>query len=804
MPQELDYFRSVIRYDATLGRTSLSTFRISFFILFILCSLSLILSAEINNGEYDEALLGSTLIFFALWLEQVLLFCYHNSFYYKGFDSIISSADKHTQGITYEVAALLLSNEADVTMGFSTSLLGSEVLVRCNISQIEVAHFLASNRVFIPSASIPLIERTTTMYDIGNYLYAHDQSFSTFLTNKGVRPETYLGSLQFVETRHTQIKRQTRWWSRDRLSLHAGIGRSLSTGMAFNLDRFSTAVITPSFGNNHYTPAELRHILTMEEILASDRASNILVITEDETRALTLLGELSKRVVHGSGLNALAGLRFRILNTSELLSAFLEKNAFETALIEILDQAAKTGTNVIIIPRMSNFVTACAHRGVSIPDILEVYLALPTIHCIGMDTSHNYHSVLQPHVGLLRRFEEIVFESTSLSDTLAILQPLVNRQESRRGVIFTYDAMVAVTKGAERYITEGAMPEKAINVIHDIAKDAQRHGTILITVPVVQTYLADKTGIPVGPISLEEKDRLLHLEQILGTRIVGQLEAVSAIARTMRRARVDIERSDKPIGSFLFLGPTGVGKTETAKALAHTFFGNESTMVRFDMSEFSAAHTLGYLIGDNNGTGMLTDKLQEHPYCLLLLDEFEKAHPSVHDLFLQILDEGHFTNTHGTHVNARNTIIIATSNAGSDLIRKTTAIRKSTPYLEEDVINHIIETKVFKPELINRFDSTIIFEPLSEKDLGSVAQLLLKDLSTRVLDRGYHIQITPELTNFIVTKSFTLKSGGRGLNRVIQDLIEEKIAQKIISGETNIGGYLTVSLSDFSAQELSL
>ena len=284
---------------------------------------------------------------------------------------------------------------------------------------------------------------------------------------------------------------------------------------------------------------------------------------------------------------------------------------------------------------------------------------------------------------------------------------------------------------------------------------------------------------------------------------MGQPEAVNAIARTMRRARVDIERNDKPIGSFLFLGPTGVGKTETAKALAHTFFGDEHRMVRFDMSEFSAPHTLGYLIGDGNGTGMLTDKLQEQPYCLVLLDEFEKAHQSIHDLFLQILDEGYFTSTQGTHVNVRNTIIIATSNAASNLISRTSAIRIEVPHLDADVLNHIIETGIFKPELINRFDSTVIFEPLTKISLLHIAQLQISDLIKRVENRGYNVRVTNELLQALVEKCFAVNPNGRELNRIIQDLLEEKIAQKIIAGETQVGGYLHLSVTDFLPTELT-
>lgn len=369
---------------------------------------------------------------------------------------------------------------------------------------------------------------------------------------------------------------------------------------------------------------------------------------------------------------------------------------------------------------------------------------------------------------------------------------------------FTYSALISIAENADRYLTTGVMPERAIDLIHEVAQSAQKKGVIIIKSEFVDSYVSEKTGMPVGPITEAEQDKLLNLEAILHERVIGQDKAVGAIARTMRRARVDIARADKPIGSFLFLGGTGVGKTETAKALAHTFFGSETNMIRFDMSEYSGEHTLGYLIGDQNGTGALTDKLQEHPYSLVLLDEFEKAAESIHDLFLQILDEGYFTSTDGRKVNARNTIIVATSNAGSDLIRKTASIRLELPNLDSDVINHIIETRIFKPELLNRFDSTIIFEPLEKDELTNVAKLMVGELTKRVMDQGYHLVITPALLASLVEKGYDPKSGGRGINRVLQDVLEAKIAQKIIRGEVRVGGYLNLDVTDFTAEELAV
>ena len=301
-----------------------------------------------------------------------------------------------------------------------------------------------------------------------------------------------------------------------------------------------------------------------------------------------------------------------------------------------------------------------------------------------------------------------------------------------------------------------------------------------------------------------EKENLLNLEAVLHQKVIGQNNAINSIAKTMRRARAGIQASDRPIGSFLFLGPTGVGKTETAKALAEVFFKDESAINRIDMSEYSDEDALVRLLGDNDRSGDLSNLLQEHPYCVLLLDEFEKASENVHDLFLQILDEGVFTDGRSTKVNLRNAIIIATSNAAGALIMKTVQSRKSVSVLNAEIINHIIESGIFKPELINRFDSTIIFEPLMEHELASVAQLLLNDLTTRIHERGFILKVSVRLLQAMIEKGYNPEFGARPMRRLLQDLIEEKVAQKIIAGSIPKGGTIELGIDDFTNEELAV
>jgi ATP-dependent Clp protease ATP-binding subunit ClpA len=279
-----------------------------------------------------------------------------------------------------------------------------------------------------------------------------------------------------------------------------------------------------------------------------------------------------------------------------------------------------------------------------------------------------------------------------------------------------------------------------------------------------------KTGIPAGQVKDFEKQKLMNLEQLLHERVVGQDEAIVAISQAIRRSRSGLGKTNRPIGSFLFLGPTGVGKTETAKALGDIFFGANVPTVRFDMSEFSNQEALARLIGDSNTNtpGLLANAVREHAYGLLLLDEFEKASKDVHNLFLQILDEGFFSDVQGKKVNLRNMIIIATSNAGTD-------------------IDQLVAHGDFRPELINRFDGVIFFQPLGDINLNKVTRLMLKNLSSRLKEKGIELVITDDLISVLMEKGNDPHFGARPMNRAIADLVEEKIAEGLISGTIKSG-----------------
>jgi len=552
------------------------------------------------------------------------------------------------------------------------------------------------------------------------------------------------------------------------------------------------------------SPFAAEKINEIETSLARGKASNVLVIGEPGVGKIDLVMQIQQRMQTGKSLDAISSQQMIVLDTNRLFASHNEKQALELTLLQMFGEAAKAGNTIVVIENISAFIKEAEAMGVFVPELLYEYLASPLLKVIATETPGEYHNHLEPMGGFTRRFAEVVIDTPDLSATTRILQSMALINETKHKVLFTYPALTTITTSADRYIVDGVMPDKAIELLIEVATRAQQQNKLIIDETFVYEVVSNKTGIPAGPIQAEERDMLLNLEDKLHQQVIGQTRALAAIARTMRRARAGIQSTEKPIGSFLFLGPTGVGKTETSKALAEIFFGGEGNLRRLDMSEFSGSDGLMRLIGDSEKSGALADLLREHPYCVLLLDEFEKAAQPVHDLFLQILDEGVFTDARGNKVNARNSIIIATSNAGSKLIINTVQQRKELSHLTQEIINGIVRDGVFRPELINRFDSTIVFEPLDIEEQGQVASLMLGGLYERIKEKGYELKVGKDLMDVLVEKGYNPEFGARPMQRVLQDVIEEKVAQRIISGAVQRGDTISLTRSDFSEAELSI
>lgn len=799
-------FGPAISLTRVVSRNTLSVIRTIFFILTTL-GIVVSLVSTLLFLPFAQTILGITMISAAIWIEQMLIYSYHNSYYFRGLNSILGLKDRTINGATYDVADAVIRKKDDVTFAFCTSSFGSGALLRSGIDQNKIDEFLTGPRQQITANMVVLPEdEIFSLIGLGKYLMMHDVAFKSFLKENGVKEEILLGALRWIVGSYHQQKRKLRWWSRDNLSQTTGIGGEWAYGVAYTLQKYSrdirTSAVFSTLSNN--SPFAAEKINEIETSLARGKASNVLIIGEPGVGKIDLVMQIQQRMLTGKSLDAISSQKIVVLDTSRLFATHSDKQSLEVTLLRMFDEATKAGNTIIVIENLSAFIKEAEAMGVFIPELLDVYLSSPLIKVIATETPGEYHNHLEPMGGFTRRFAEVVIDTPDLSATTRILQSMALRTETQHKVLFTYPALRTITTSADRYIVDGVMPDKAIELLIEVATRAQQQQKLIIDETFVFEVVSSKTGIPAGPIQAEERDLLLNLEDRLHQQVIGQEKALSAIARTMRRARAGIQSVEKPIGSFLFLGPTGVGKTETAKALATIFFGGEGNMKRLDMSEFSGGDGLVRLIGDGEQSGALADLLREHPYCVLLLDEFEKAAKPVHDLFLQILDEGVFTDARGNKVNARNSIIIATSNAGSQLIINTVQQRKELSHLTQEIINGIVRDGVFRPELINRFDSTIVFEPLNIEEQGKVASLMLGGLYERIKEKGYELQVGRDLMDILVEKGYNPEFGARPMQRILQDLVEEKVAQKIISGEVKIGDTINLSRADFTEKELAI
>lgn len=725
---------------------------------------------------------------------------YYNSLFFRGLNDVLKEDLSDDEGITFEVASICRRAKDDLLFGFLTSSYGSEIMLRLGIGPELIDEFLTAQRKTIHPDSIPVKPTSfITLQDVGEFLYTHDTLFKTFLFKHGVTESHFRGANEWASRTRMLHKQRIRWWSRDTLGKITGIGKEFSYGIAFGLERYMRDIRATSALSLmlHDVAYANEVIVKVETILARSKAANVIMVGEPGVGQMDMLIELGERIRDGRSVSSLTAKRLIVFDADMFIATHNSKETFERAFINLVSEAEQAGNIIMVIENFSHFMSNVASLGTDVSDLITRFLSSPNIQIIATVDPGNYHQSLENNQRLLQHFVPVLVEVPDLTSTIRVLEEATWVHERLNDVFFTYPALVRIAESADRYIIDGVMPDKAVNLLVEIASLAVQDRRTLILPDFVDMCVSQKTGIMIGTVQDEERELLVHLEEILHKRVVGQENAIQAIASTMRRARAGIQSKEKPIGSFLFLGSTGVGKTETAKALAFTFFGSEEHMVRFDMSEYSDVYGLPRLLGTRDSVGALTSALHEHPYGVLLLDEFEKASASVHDLFLQVLDEGIFTDGRGTRVNARNAIIIATSNAGSDMIRSLADENKLTQDAKGLIVRTIIEHHVFKPELINRFDSVILFEPLNADAQKNIARLMLEELKKRIEEHGYSLVVDDVLLTALMHVGYNHDFGARPMRRAIQDVIEEKVAFKIIEGGLKPGDTIQFTADDF-------
>ena len=614
-----------------------------------------------------------------------------------------------------------------------------------------------------------------------------------------------------------------------------------------------------------------KEIQRVIQITSRRTKNNPCLIGEPGVGKTAVVEGLALKIVEGDVPETIADKRLLTLDLSGMVAGSKYRGEFEERIKKVIAEVKAAGNILLFIDELHTIIGAGGAEGaIDASNILKPSLARGEVQIIGATTLEEYRKYIEKDAALERRFQPVNVEEPSEDETVEILKGIRPAYEKHHGVKISDAALVAAVKMSSRYINDRFLPDKAIDLIDEAASktrlgvylkpdaiknledeisamDAQKEAAIkeeayekageikkkqlkklekleklkekwendkhnkrmVVGENEIADVVSDWTKIPVKKLAMEESERLMNLEKILHERVVGQDEAVTAVAKAIRRGRVGLKDPKRPIGSFLFLGPTGVGKTELSKALADAMFGSENALIRVDMSEYMEKHSVSKMIGSPPGYvgyeegGQLSEKVRRNPYSVILFDEIEKAHPDVFNILLQVLDDGHITDSTGRKVDFKNTVIIMTSNAGAQNIISPKNLGFASDNSKEH--NHAVmkervmeEVKsIFKPEFLNRIDETIVFHTLTKENIGSIVDILLASINKRIKEQmNMTIKLDEAARNYIIDNGYDEKYGARPLKRALQSKVEDELAEKILEGTFKSGDTVLVGLSD--------
>jgi ATP-dependent Clp protease ATP-binding subunit ClpC len=488
--------------------------------------------------------------------------------------------------------------------------------------------------------------------------------------------------------------------------------------------------------------------------------------------------------------------RVLLLNPTPILADSKSLNQAKEKMNKIFEEAAWAKNVILVFDNFDQFVSSKNNRIDLTAEIVNA-IERKKLMIIGLVTNDNYQKYILPNPKVLENLEKIDVSQPTKEEALIIIEDILPNFEAKTGVTASYPALKEIINLSEKWVTDIPFPEKAIDLLDSCLIYVRNNVDEKILKPKhVRQVLSDKTKIPLKSLTAEEKEKLSNIEDKLHQRIVDQNQAVNEIAVALRRRKTGIAEDKKPIGSFLFLGPTGVGKTETAKALAEFLFNNEENMIRLDMSTYQGSNGIEKLIGsfEREEPGILTSAVRQNPHAVLLLDEIEKAPQQILNLFLTAIDEGYITDAFNKRVSFRHLMVIGTSNAGAEFIRQQINQGVNPEKLSGQLVDHILRQGVFSPEFINRFDAVVVYKPLSHEDLVKIAKLMLNRLNQRLAKKELKLEINDQLINKVAELGYDPVFGARPMKRVIAEQIEDKIAQKILAGQAKKGETIKITL----------
>ncbi|WP_100089310.1 ATP-dependent Clp protease ATP-binding subunit [Listeria monocytogenes] len=612
-----------------------------------------------------------------------------------------------------------------------------------------------------------------------------------------------------------------------------------------------------------------KEIQRVIEVLSRRTKNNPVLIGEPGVGKTAIAEGLAQQIVRNEVPETLRGKRVMTLDMGTVVAGTKYRGEFEDRLKKVMDEIRQAGNVILFIDELHTLIGAGGAEGaIDASNILKPPLARGELQCIGATTLDEYRKYIEKDAALERRFQPIKVDEPTVEESIQILHGLRDRYEAHHRVAITDEALEAAVRLSDRYISDRFLPDKAIDVIDESGskvrlksfttpknvkemennlsdlkkeKDAAVQGQEFekaaslrdkeqklkksleetkanwqekqgldhseVTEDIVAEVVASWTGIPVAKLAETETNKLLNMEKLLHERVIGQDAAVKAVSLAVRRARAGLKDPKRPIGSFIFLGPTGVGKTELARALAESMFGDEDSMIRIDMSEYMEKFSTARLVGAPPGYvgyeegGQLTEKVRQKPYSVVLLDEIEKAHPDVFNMLLQVLDDGRLTDSKGRVVDFRNTVIIMTSNIGAQEMKqdKSMGFNVTDPLKDHKAMEHRVLQdlkQAFRPEFINRIDETIVFHSLQEKELKQIVTLLTAQLTKHLAERDIHVKLTEGAKSKIAKDGYDPEYGARPLKRAIQKEVEDMLSEELLRGNIKVGDYVEIGVKD--------
>lgn len=614
---------------------------------------------------------------------------------------------------------------------------------------------------------------------------------SNKLMKANLKLEDFAGALGFMEATRNRW-RKIYIWDED-FGVHhlSGVNRGWVSAPTPALDAISVDLTrdvyragVPEFVGRQSVVSEVITVLSQE------KNSNVLLVGEPGTGKSALVNFLAKVIVRGDAPPALATKRLVKLEAARLLSSVRTEGELAEKVNAAFEEVEFIEDVIIFIDEIHELGIGDAGSSFNLYSLLLPYLESDRFQFISTTEQENYAKIIEKNGSFARLFHKIELPSATVPETVEVITNRAVEKAKFNKIQTTYVAILYLVEKAQELIHNRVLPDSALAIFEECLVECQQAGGRIVTIGIVKDVLSRVVNVPVAELEAASKELLLNLEDEIHKRMIDQEEAVHKVADTLRRASAQIRDKGRPIGSFLFVGPTGVGKTELAKTLAEIYFKNKDSFVRFDMSEYQSVESINRLIGTINYPGELTEAVKNRPYCLILLDEFEKAEAKILNLFLQVLDDGRLTDASGRLTDFTNTIIIATSNAGSLVIANNLKEGKKLDEFKNEVQDELL--KVFKPELVNRFDEVVMFKTLSAEDLKKIVVIKLKGLQEMLKKEGYLIEFRDEVIEKLAEVGFDAMLGARPLRRVIQDTIEAKLSRMILEGSIPKGEVIYV------------